>query len=143
MLIREASENDLGEVLELLRQIDGEEALGIEKAGEIWEAILKYPYYKLMVAEEEGKIIGTFSLIIIDNLGHHGSRLAVVESVIVHSDYRSRGIGKKMMEEAMKRAKEEKCYKLMLSSNKKRIRAHKFYEELGFHQHGISFAIEV
>ncbi|MCO1601628.1 GNAT family N-acetyltransferase [Desulfosporosinus nitroreducens] len=47
------------------------------------------------------------------------------------------------MQFVMEKAKEENCYKLMLSSNKKRIEAHKFYEQLGFRQHGISFMIEV
>ncbi|MCX7709152.1 MAG: GNAT family N-acetyltransferase [Clostridia bacterium] len=143
MLIREATDKDLTAVLELLKQIDGESDQDMDQSLNIWSAIKKYPYYKLMVAEEEGRIVGTFSLMILDNLGHHGSKLAVVESVVVHSEFRSQGIGKQMMEAAMERAKGEKCYKLMLSSNKKRVRAHKFYEELGFEQHGISFAIEV
>ena len=34
------------------------------------------------------------------------------------------------------------CYKLVLSSNAKRERAHAFYESLGFERHGYSFRIE-
>jgi len=63
--------------------------------------------------------------------------------VIVEKSCRGKGVGKLMMNHAMELAKAERCYKLMLSSNKKRIEAHKFYQRLGFNQHGISFAIEV
>ena len=34
------------------------------------------------------------------------------------------------------------CYKLALSSNRRRERAHAFYESLGFERHGVSFVID-
>ena len=40
-------------------------------------------------------------------------------------------------------AREAGCYKLVLSSNQKRARAHAFYESLGFQRHGFSFSIEI
>jgi GNAT superfamily N-acetyltransferase len=143
MLIREAAQKDLPEVLELLKGMDDESEMDMDEALQIWDSIKKYPYYKIIVVEDECRIIGTYSLIIIDNLGHRGAGLAVVESVIVEKSCRGKGVGKLMMNHAMELAKAERCYKLMLSSNKKRIEAHKFYQRLGFNQHGISFAIEV
>jgi len=143
MLIREAAQKDLPEVLELLKGMDDESEMDMDEALQIWDSIKKYPYYKIIVVEDECRIIGTYSLIIIDNLGHRGGGLAVVESVIVEKSCRGKGVGKLMMNHAMELAKAERCYKLMLSSNKKRIEAHKFYQRLGFNQHGISFAIEV
>jgi hypothetical protein len=47
-----------------------------------------------------------------------------------------------MIQEAMRIAANSGCYKLALSSNLKRADAHRFYQSLGFHQHGISFAID-
>ncbi len=143
MLIREAGEKDLPEVVKLLGSMDGESEMESGEALKIWSNIKQYPYYKLLVAEEQENIIGTCSLIVIDNLGHQGARLAVVESVIVEQNYRGHGIGKLMMNHAMELAREEKCYKLMLSSNTKRAAAHEFYQRLGFKQHGISFMVEV
>ena len=46
-----------------------------------------------------------------------------------------------MMRFAMARATEKHCYKIVLSSNAKRERAHSFYESLGFERHGFSFRI--
>jgi len=42
------------------------------------------------------------------------------------------GIGKHMFEWAINRAKERKAHVLQLTSDKKRPRAIKFYEDLGF-----------
>ncbi|SPF48938.1 Acetyltransferase family protein (fragment) [Candidatus Desulfosporosinus infrequens] len=97
----------------------------------------------MFVVEENRVIIGTCSLIILDNLGHKGAKLAIAENMIVGQECRGGGIGSKLMQFIMAKAKEENCYKLMLSSNKKRSMAHKFYEQLGFQQHGISFMIAV
>ncbi|MCB8815468.1 GNAT family N-acetyltransferase [Desulfosporosinus shakirovi] len=143
MLIRQAMESDLPEVRELLKEMDGEDGISFCEAQAIWREMAKYPYYEVYVVEENRRIIATCTLIIIDNLGHMGAKLALAESMIVSQEYRGRAIGSKLMQFVMEKAKEENCYKLMLSSNKKRIEAHKFYEQLGFRQHGISFMIEV
>lgn len=143
MLIREAIEKDLPEVLEILSEMDQEAGLEQTSARKIWDKFKEYPYYKVFVAVDEEKIIGTCSLIILDNLGHHGARLAVAENMIIRSEYRGKGIGHLLMHHVMEQAAKENCYKLMLSSNKKRTQAHRFYEQLGFQQHGISFMIEV
>lgn len=146
MLIREAAEQDLPVICELLKGLDGEDGQEINpvEAQRIWSKMKEYPYYKIFVVEEENKrIIGTCSLIIMENLGHRGVKLAVAENMIVSEECRSCGIGSNLMQFVMEKAKEENCYKLMLSSNKKRIKAHKFYEQLGFQQHGISFMVEV
>ena len=41
------------------------------------------------------------------------------------------------------RGRVKHCYKLVLSSNAKRARAHEFYDKLGFRRHGISFWIDL
>jgi GNAT superfamily N-acetyltransferase len=66
-----------------------------------------------------------------------------VEDVVVHEAQHSLGIGRFMMKHAMEQAREAGCYKLVLSSNQKRDRAHAFYESLGFQRHGFSFQIEM
>ncbi|HUP64287.1 MAG TPA: GNAT family N-acetyltransferase [Thermoanaerobaculia bacterium] len=53
------------------------------------------------------------------------------------------GIGRRLLELAMEKAAEAGCYKLVLSSNSRRTDAHRFYENLGFERHGISFAVAI
>ncbi len=102
-----------------------------------------YPNYKVYVAETESTIIGTFALLIMDNLAHLGTPSAVVEDVVVADNYQGKGIGKAMMIFAMEKCKETGCYKLVLSSNLKRTEAHAFYESLAFEKHGFSFRADL
>ncbi len=51
---------------------------------------------------------------------------------MVRADQRGLGIGKLMFEWAINRAKERHAHVLQLTSDKKRPRAIKFYEDLGF-----------
>jgi GNAT superfamily N-acetyltransferase len=142
--IVEASENDLVSVLDLYRNVldKDKEVLTKESANLILEKMSKYPDYHLYIAKFEGEIIGSFALLIMDNLAHFGSPSAIVEDVVVSDKYQNNGIGKIMMEFAMEKAKAKGCYKMVLSSNLKRLDAHRFYENLGFEKHGFSFVVE-
>ncbi|MDR2926400.1 MAG: GNAT family N-acetyltransferase [Azoarcus sp.] len=55
-----------------------------------------------------------------------------MENVITNINYRKRCIGKNIMEKAIKYAKEQNYYKILLQSGNKRTDAHRFYESLGF-----------
>jgi GNAT superfamily N-acetyltransferase len=98
-----------------------------------------YPDYKLYVAAQGTQVVGTFALLIMDNLGHLGAPSALVEDVAVDPAVQGQGIGKAMMRHAMALAAESGCYKLTLSSNLKREKAHAFYDALDFECHGFSF----
>lgn len=70
-----------------------------------------------------------------------GAPSAIVEDVVVHKDYRGQSVGKQMMLFAMDESKKAGCYKMVLSSNMRRDRAHHFYESLGFEKYGFGFRI--
>jgi GNAT superfamily N-acetyltransferase len=143
--IRAAGVDDLAGVLALYAQpdIDDGDVLPIEEAARIFRRFERYPDYTLYVVEQDGRIVGSFSLLIMDNLGHLGAPSGIVEDVVVDPTQHGRGIGQAMMQFAIARCREQRCYKLMLSSNAKRERAHAFYESLGFARHGYSFRIEL
>jgi len=143
LVIRKASQQDLGAILALYAEpdIDAGHVLDLSGAQRIYERMQRYPNYATYVAVLEGKVVGTFSLLIMDNLAHMGAPSGVVEDVVVHSRWRGRGVGRRMMRFAMERCREAGCYKLALSSNRKRADAHRFYESLGFVQHGYSFIV--
>jgi GNAT superfamily N-acetyltransferase len=48
-----------------------------------------------------------------------------------------------MVRQAIELCRDKGCYKLALSSNSRRSRAHAFYESLGFKRHGYSFVAEL
>lgn len=143
LTIREAERADLPGVLALYAQPDLDDGvvLPLHDAERIFARFARYPDYTLYVAEQDGRIVGSFALLIMDNLGHLGAPSAIVEDVVVGPVMHGRGIGRAMMRFAVERAREKRCYKLVLSSNAKRERAHAFYESLGFERHGYSFRI--
>ncbi len=142
--IRQATKADLPAILNLYATVlDKGEVLSIEQAEILFAKMAVYPNYKVYVAENEAGIIGTFALLIMDNLAHVGTPSGVVEDVVVADEVQGKGIGKAMMNFAMERCKEVGCYKLVLSSNLKRHEAHAFYESLAFEKHGFSFRVNL
>lgn len=142
--IRAATEADLPSILALYVEVeDDDRVLSIEKARSIYARMRSYPDYKVYVAILGGSIVGTFALLIMDNLAHMGAPSGVAEDVVVHRDWQRKGVGKQMMQFAMDRCRERGCYKLALSSNLKREAAHRFYDNLGFRRHGYSFVMEL
>jgi GNAT superfamily N-acetyltransferase len=141
--IRAATAADLPGVLALYAQpgMDDGKMLPIQDAEHIFARFVRYPDYTLYVAEADRQIVGSFALLIMDNLGHLGAPSAIVEDVVVDPALHGNGVGQAMMAFAIARAREKRCYKMLLSSNAKRERAHAFYESLGFERHGYSFRI--
>ncbi|HZR03730.1 MAG TPA: GNAT family N-acetyltransferase [Burkholderiales bacterium] len=143
--VRQATKADLSHVLRLYAQpeLDDGQVLAIDEAERIFERMARYPDYKLYVAVTDALIVGTFALLIMDNLGHLGAPSAIIEDVAVDPAWQGQGVGKAMMRHAIELARQHGCYKAMLSSNQKRARAHAFYESLGFVRHGYSFRVEL
>ena len=90
------------------------------------------PNNKLMVAELDGHVVGAFHLTIIQYVAYRGGRVAQIENVIVEPALRGRGIGEAMMRHAIDDARRSECFRVQLTSNERRTRAHRFYERLGF-----------
>jgi GNAT superfamily N-acetyltransferase len=145
VLVRKASAADIPAVLRLYAQpdLDDGNVLPVDQAVALFERFGRYPDYTLYVAEQDGEIVGSFALLVMDNLGHLGSPSGIVEDVVVAPARQGNGIGAAMMRFALACCREKRCYKLVLSSNAKRVRAHAFYESLGFERHGYSFRVDL
>jgi ribosomal protein S18 acetylase RimI-like enzyme len=145
MNIREAREEDVGRILELYREagIEAEHGFTPDEARQHFGVLRRYPSYRIFVAVVDGKIAGTYELLIMDNLAKRGRRSGVIEDVAVSPRYHGRGIGRSMMVHARERCKEAGCYKLVRSSGLQRTDAHDFYDAVGFERHGYSFRVEV
>ena len=143
--VRPATAADVESVLDLYAQpdFDAGRALPADDARRILARFSAYPDYTLYVAEQNGRIVGSFALLVMDNIGHLGARSGVVEDVVVAPALHGHGVGRAMMAFARARCREKGCYKLMLSSNARRERAHAFYESLGFERHGYSFRVDL
>jgi len=134
--IRKATEKDIPRLLELYQQLSfnpgGYRKAPVADCRRVLKQMQKYPGYSLLVAEEGGEVVGTTVLAILPGFAHNTAPFGVIEYVVVDETRRSKGIGKALMEYCKARAKEAGCYKIMLTSDKRRDRAHKFYKAAGF-----------
>jgi GNAT superfamily N-acetyltransferase len=139
MNFRKAKEKDVSIIVEMI----ADDELG--KTRENFQKPLPIEYIKafekinsdenqeLMVVEDENsEIIGTLQLSFIQYLTYRGGTRAQIEAVRIRKDKRGLGIGKTMFEWAINRAKERNAHLLQLTTDKKRPKAIKFYEDLGF-----------
>ena len=135
-LIRQAKDKDIPRILELYQQLSLSpgtyKKAPVEDCRRVFKKMGSVPDYSLLVAEENGEVVGTTVLAILPGFAHGTSPFAVIEYVVVDEKLRSKGIGRLMMEYCMARAREAGCYKIMLTSDIRRERAHQFYRSLGF-----------
>jgi GNAT superfamily N-acetyltransferase len=123
--------------------LDGDQVMPLAEAERTLERFARYPDYRLYVAEQGGRVVGAYTLAILDNFCHRGMPHGVVEDVAVDPALHRSGIGREMMAHALEVCRAKGCYKLTLSSNLKRAKAHAFYDSLGFERHGHSFRAEL
>ena len=90
--------------------------------------------------EEKGKEIARAYLYIMYN-DLHKEPFGLLEDVYVSESLRGKGFGTKLVNEAIKLAKKNKCYKLIATSRYSRPRVHELYKKLGFEDWGKEFRI--
>jgi len=139
MIFRKATEKDLFSIVQML----ADDELGSTRESfqdplppsylEAFKNISNDPNQELIVVvNSHHEIIGTMQLSFIQYLTYQGGIRAQIEAVRIRKDQRGAGIGKKMFQWAITRAKERKAHVLQLTSDKKRPDAIRFYEDLGF-----------
>jgi len=108
-----------------------------EKYYQAFTNIDKDPNQELIVIKDESdEIVGTLQLSFIQYLTYQGGIRAQIEAVRIREDLRGKGLGEKLFNWAINRAKERGAHLLQLTTDKKRPEAIKFYEKLGFiHSH--------
>ena len=103
--------------------------------------VLADPDQETLVAEAEGEVVGTLVVAILPNLAHGGAPYAVVDNVAIAETQRGKGVGTLLMRAAVEKARLAGAYKLTLSANLSRERAHEFYRRLGLKQTPAGFEI--
>ncbi|NUP46222.1 MAG: GNAT family N-acetyltransferase [Catenulispora sp.] len=101
------------------------------------------PNQRLVVADRDGEIVGTFQLTYIPGISHRGLKRAVIEAVRVAAAERGNGLGSRMMTWAIAESRAAGCGMVQLTSHTERPDAHRFYERLGFVPSHIGFKIKL
>lgn len=131
--LREAQVTDLYDLLHLFSAMYGKQVEETdEKTVKIWNRMITDPYYHIIVAEEDGKIISTCSCIIIQNLAYEHRPYAIIDNIVTRSEYRAQGLATACLQEAQRIAESEGCFRMMLATTSKLESTHKFYQKLGY-----------
>jgi GNAT superfamily N-acetyltransferase len=140
MKFRIADRRDVPVILDLLADDDIARDRGFGVVAEqvdastwaAFEAIDADPNNELIVAEDDGAVVGTCQLTFTPGLSRGGARRLTIEAVRVRTDLRGQGVGRLMMTYAIARARERGCRIVQLTTDKRRVEAHRFYSALGF-----------
>ncbi|MDT8449435.1 MAG: GNAT family N-acetyltransferase [Wenzhouxiangellaceae bacterium] len=97
-----------------------------------FEAIAADPNNELIVADDDGAVVAVLQLTFIPGLTRRGGWRAQIEGVRVASTHRSTGLGSRLVEHAVARARSRRCILVQLTTDKSRPRAIRFYKRLGF-----------
>ena len=146
--VRLATEEDIPRIIDLYdeltistSEVEMSRSSSLEDYRNMFAEIYTDPRHELLVAEHEGEIVGTVVLLIVPNLSHNATPWALVENIVVGHQYRRRGFGKLLLEYAIAQAKERRCHRIELCSDKRREEAHQFYESIGFGASAYGFRI--
>jgi len=137
MIFRSALRADVPAILELLDDDEISRSRVVPEASDadFWkafEAIDADPRNELIVADDEGEIVGTCQLTFTPSLSRRATERMTIEAVRVRADRRSAGVGRAMMLWALDIARERGCGLVQLTTDKRRTAAQRFYASLGF-----------
>ncbi|MGB0856018.1 MAG: GNAT family N-acetyltransferase [Nitrosopumilus sp.] len=128
--IRELKKEDLWNgfltSLDSLRQASD---IDRDKALEIFKKIDSNPDHIIGVAELDGKIVGSTTLLIESKFIHNGGLVGHIEDVVVDKNFQGMKIGEKIMRYLLKVAENRGCYKTILDCTND---VKPFYEKIGF-----------
>jgi GNAT superfamily N-acetyltransferase len=92
----------------------------------------------MIVAEEGGEVLGLAAMQVMP-LVHRDLPVARITAMVVRSDRRGEGIGRRLEEELEAIARREGCGRIDLTSRYRREEAHGFYRGLGFEDTSLRF----
>ena len=128
--IRELEKKDLQNgfltTLDSLKQTSN---IDKNKAEEVFKKINSNPNHIIVIAELDGKIVGTATMLIEPKFIHDGGLVGHIEDVVVGRKFQGQKIGNEIVKNLLEFAKNRGCYKTILNCTDD---VKEFYEKIGF-----------
>ena len=86
-----------------------------------------------LVAEKEGKVIGSIRLLFEQKYYHGGALAGHIEDVSTHKDHLRKGVASTLIRRAIDLCRQKNCYKVILDCSDDFVG---FYQKLGFEPNG-------
>ena len=142
VVFRRAHGGDLPAIVALLtddRLGAAREAASEARYADAFARIDADPNQLLVVAEDEGQVIGTLQLTFTQGLSRGGAIRGQIEAVRIAGHLRGQGIGQRMIEWAIVACRSHGCAMVQLTTDRSRVDAHRFYDRLGFEQSHLGY----
>jgi GNAT superfamily N-acetyltransferase len=147
LIFRQARRQDVPAIVAML----ADDPLGAKREGDpnderylaAFDRIDADPHDELIVAERDGKVVGTMQLTYLAGLSRLGAERCQIEAVRVAASTRGQGLGRKMIAWAIDRARARGCAMVQLTSDKSRTDAHRFYDGLGFTASHVGYKLKL
>ncbi len=130
MKFRKAETGDLGAIRELLADLGYPCEMSLLRR-RVAEMTADESEDLLVVEGSDGAVLAVVSIHYIPQLPLEGD-FARISYFCVRSDARSRGIGKLVLDEVLRRARARKCDRIELHCHSRRVDAHRFYLRSGY-----------
>ena len=137
--VRNAIANDSGGIGKLIGQL-GYSASAADVAARL--AAIESAGHCALVAEMDGQVVGCLSTSTMVVL-HRPAPVGRISMMVVDERYRGGGIGAEMVKEAERLLAEKGCQLVEVTSNLRRVDAHRFWERMGYERTSARFAKDV
>jgi len=146
ILIRKAAQSDsraIGELLEdLTDAMDDTEGIDIRTAIKTYQDLLNDAGSHFLVAETAGTLAGFINFTIRKTISHR-SPSGLIDELVVASEYRGKGIGRRLVLAVIEECKRLGCCEVEVSTEKTNTEAREFYSKSGFVERGIFFEADL
>ena len=137
-MYRESTLDDLRKVYDLICDMESKK-LPYDRFKDIFSKQLESENYYCLLREDGGRVTAELNLRFEDQL-HHADKIAEIMEFAVDPERRNEGIGKDMLEEACRIAKEHGCVQIEVACNQLRTDTHRFYLREGMKNYHYKFS---
>ena len=132
--VRPVRPDELGALLALYTTLHVKDAAlpADEVLQSVWQEMLENPSHHILVAEVDGLLVASATLLIVSNLTRGARPYALVENVVTLPAWRKRGIAGTLLRTAQNMAWAANCYKLTLTTGRRDAETLRFYRNAGF-----------
>lgn len=146
MKIRQATIEDSAVITQLMAQlIEASDYEGWQVSPERVEESLRKmadnDAYQVLLAEDEGQVVGLLSLSFRHTL-FHPAPSALIDELVVEQGHRRQGVGQQLMAEAIERCRAAGCCEIEVSTERSNEAAQEFYRQHGFSHEAVLFELE-
>ena len=139
-IIRELKKEDLWNgFIKSLDTLSHASDIDRARAEEVFEEIDANRNHVIIVAEVDGRIVGSGTLIIEQKFIHKGGLVGHIEDWVIDKEFQGRGIGRKITERMLEIARERGCYKTILDC---KPNLESYYKNMGFRENEMAMRLD-